>query len=137
MSNIYRWYYKSTDCLTPVTYSDKVRILKCACGGKMLIMGEVIKGRITNTEELTVCDARCTEATGPSCNCKCRGEHHGTGRTVQIITDLGSGEIKAEVNAEAIDRGRTWRALVESAYNRVALKFGSALDVYKKGGFIS
>jgi len=55
------------------------------CGGtKVGIMGRV-SGRGLRLEELApVCDGRCTNARGPSCDCHCQGEHHGTGRVVAV-----------------------------------------------------
>jgi hypothetical protein len=33
--------------------------------------------RVAGLDSSKECNARCTGATGPSCECKCRGENHG------------------------------------------------------------
>lgn len=56
----------------------------CPCGGEVVYIGPVTKHHVHDTEEVSACDGRCTEAKGNSCNCVCGGENHGTGKYVTI-----------------------------------------------------
>lgn len=46
--------------------------VQCECG-QWVKVSRVIAGRDSKKE----CNARCTGAVGPACDCKCRGENHG------------------------------------------------------------
>lgn len=48
-----------------------------ACG-KWTLLRRVYDGGKPDSKR-HVCGARCTNATGPSCDCKCRGANHGSG----------------------------------------------------------
>lgn len=55
------------------------------CGGtRNKLMGRVEKQWAILVRHDVPCDARCTNASGPSCDCSCSGEHHGTGRVIPI-----------------------------------------------------
>ena len=41
------------------------------CGGQMK------SAKVVGRESDHVCDARCTNATGPNCECSCKGKNHG------------------------------------------------------------
>ncbi len=43
---------------------------------------------IARLEHRCACDARCTGATGPNCECSCGGKNHGTGRVVEIAVPV-------------------------------------------------
>lgn len=61
----------------------------CRKGTSHGIMG-LVQGRRLRQEDLSpVCDGRCTNARGPSCDCKCRGENHGSQRVVARTIDAG------------------------------------------------
>jgi hypothetical protein len=131
--NTKRAYFKCIDCLTAfaVENIDSKILIKCACGGRAELMGHVIQDRLVKTELRVPCDDRCTNAQGPSCNCQCGGEHHGTGRLVEVHTSM-NGDLVAQVSkAESIERGKMWRALVDAAMKRVEVRFGDALVDYR------
>jgi hypothetical protein len=44
------------------------------CGDHHVALHRVIEGRKASKHQ---CGARCTSATGPNCDCRCRGENHG------------------------------------------------------------
>jgi hypothetical protein len=44
------------------------------CGDHHLALLRVTEGRKASKHE---CGARCTSATGPNCDCRCRGQNHG------------------------------------------------------------
>ena len=54
-------------------------------------MGKVVPGKkaLLSPEYLTPCDGRCTNAKGPSCDCKCHGANHGTGRLIERWVPTG------------------------------------------------
>jgi hypothetical protein len=101
-----RDFYRCLDCLTPqvVEYAcahhkqDRIESVgaTCACGGKIEHIGVVRRHRIVRLGQHPPCDARCTNATGPSCDCQCGGEHHGSGRVVTVVAaDLGPARLTA------------------------------------------
>lgn len=50
--------------------------IKCSCGRPGLVELGLIVG---STSTKHVCGKRCLNATGPSCECSCSGENHGSG----------------------------------------------------------
>ncbi len=52
-------------------------------------MGRVERDRLIHEHTAAICDARCTSARGPICNCKCGGQHHGSHRVVRVVRDAG------------------------------------------------
>lgn len=44
------------------------------CGDHRCVLHRVMEGRKASKHE---CGARCTNATGPNCDCRCRGRNHG------------------------------------------------------------
>ncbi len=93
-----RWFFKCGDCLSVMATAENLRCdvdgraaiaPRCTCGGKLKFMGEIKRERLTVTEAHSACDGRCTNAPGPSCDCKCGGENHGTQRIVEVVRDLG------------------------------------------------
>lgn len=63
---------------------------ECDCGGTLSGMGLVKRDRLTEGYIGTPCDHRCTMAAGPSCDCKCGGENHGSQALVIMTRDLGA-----------------------------------------------
>lgn len=111
-----RWYYRCLDCLSVAASNERLpRGSKCgACGGCVSEMGQVSGCRITRTEMQCACDARCTGASGPSCDCSCKGENHGTGRVVPVVRDLGPVPVLAIVPTDkAIGHAAEFRAAID------------------------
>ncbi len=46
------------------------------CGDHWVVLRRVEEGTKASKHE---CGARCTNATGPNCDCRCRGKNHGSG----------------------------------------------------------
>lgn len=67
-----------------------------ACSGSLELMGRVQpadmdkRARLQKETVRCACDARCTAATGPECNCVCGGANHGTLRLVTVTRDAGA-----------------------------------------------
>jgi hypothetical protein len=140
-------YWKCPDCLTTCTIKEKDCMIQgyfgirpaetaCACGGKMEHMGYVTQSKWFNkTEEKCACDERCTHAQGPSCDCKCNGANHGTGMTIEIITETGKIRIK-EISPEAIRRAEEFRAAKAKMSDTFNHRFGELYEKKRQGIFI-
>lgn len=85
-------YYRCQDCLTIGTHEELFNAAECvACDGRFVHLGRTQKDhkRLVKDALVSVCDARCTNATGPHCNCMCACANHGSGRVVKVIRDAG------------------------------------------------
>jgi hypothetical protein len=118
-----RHFYRCTDCLSVVATVEPIRTytdargftrygLCSACDGRIEYMGHVTRDRLVRTSEACACDGRCTNATGPSCDCQCGGENHGSGRTVTVEYDAG-GVPRVNVPPDAVEKAQVYRALVD------------------------
>jgi hypothetical protein len=110
-----RHYYRCSDCLVPMVMEHGISsgnpLPACACGGKLRYIGIVRRHRVVRLEDHAVCDARCTNAPGPNCNCRCGGEHHGSGRIVTVVAaDLGPAIATALDPEQQITRATEYRA---------------------------
>lgn len=73
-------YYRCIDCLSLATATEyKPRPICSHCDGRLEYMGRVQAGRLVEEREVCKCDGRCIFASGPNCDCNCRGENHGSG----------------------------------------------------------
>lgn len=102
-------YYKCLDCLSTFT-SEEHQIDRCSCNGNITKMGEVKGTHFGHEATTSVCDARCTDACGPLCDCPCGGLNHGTGKMVTTWVIDGKVTIK-EVDSEALARAAEWRTI--------------------------
>ena len=103
MATTDRHYYRCRSCCFVVALEGKLEStvnettggteykLRCVCDGKLELLGRVCRARrgLVLDSERCACDGRCTNAPGPSCDCKCGGGNHGTGRMVPIEIDAG------------------------------------------------
>lgn len=123
-----RYFYRCADCLGVAATETAIEPAKdahgwpvqparlnaeCgACAGRLEFMGEVYKQRLNNlVGYLCACDGKCTGAVGPSCDCQCGGENHGTGRVVPIIT---TGPIpRLMIPPDASQKALAYRALCD------------------------
>lgn len=86
-----RHFWKCPLCLT-VAATEGCSHSRIDCGHckvAMNYMGRVSGQRLTQTAECCPCDARCTNATGPSCDCSCGGVNHGSRMLVTVTIDCG------------------------------------------------
>ena len=91
MCNNARHFWKCPSCLTvAATETTTAARLSCGhCNVTMSYMGAVSRNRLVKTEERCKCDARCTFATGPNCDCQCGGVNHGSQMLVTVTVDAG------------------------------------------------
>jgi hypothetical protein len=85
-----RHYYRCSDCLGVwAVDGPQIKEICCDCDGIWLHMGMVVEERLKEEKTKSACDARCTHASGPKCNCFCCGKNHGSGKVVLIWVDKG------------------------------------------------
>lgn len=88
-----RSFFRCRDCFAVVAvdrevdgYGISTKDWRCDCGGAFLFMGDVSRGgTLRKTAIQSVCDERCTNAKGPSCDCMCGGQNHGSRAVVEVV----------------------------------------------------
>ena len=109
-----RWFVRCADCLSVVAVEERPEGLLCGlCGGRVEEMGRVTRdrrGMVTAAYDIPACDARCTHASGPSCDCPCGGANHGTGVTVPVVVTEGAPRVSVPAAARAQRTADEWRA---------------------------
>ena len=106
-----RHYYRCRSCCHVVATETMLEtkrldngaaeiVARCVCDGKLELLGRVSRARrgLVLDSERCACDARCTNANGPSCDCVCGGVNHGTHRVVPI--EIGAGGVPRLVVAD-------------------------------------
>lgn len=118
---INRSFYRCRDCSAVMATEERGLVAAgavCSCGGKIKYMGYVLRPssgmQIEGSE--CACDARCTNAPGPSCDCSCQGKNHGTQRVVKVITDVGSVPKLVSPNQDKADEYRAARAATMAVF---------------------
>lgn len=137
VTTVNRWFYRCRDCLAVVAIDSETPLRPywhvpqatcAACKGDMELMGRVSRDHaaLVKDEERCACDARCTHAMGPNCDCKCGGENHGTGKVVEVVVVVGGVPvISVEATADLLRIATQWRqaiALVEAAKTAISDK---------------
>lgn len=127
MPKINRYYYRCRSCCHVVAVEGELESVRtehateykvrCACDGKLELMGRVCRkpsmGLVLGSERCA-CDSRCTNATGPSCDCSCGGVNHGTHRVVPIeIAAGGVPRLKVESADDCRKRAAEYNAAME------------------------
>ena len=118
-----RHFWKCADCLTVVAVETEIKptydnrgyphYATCgACSGEMEYIGRVERNRLVRTDHVCPCDGRCTNATGPSCDCQCGGANHGSGVLVPVTVEIGQLP-RIEVKPDAAKRADEYRALYQ------------------------
>lgn len=110
-----RHYYRCRSCCHVVAVEGKLeRETFCACNGKLEHLGRVTRAHrgLVLDSERCACDGRCTNAPGPSCDCRCGGANHGTGRVVAVEVDAGG---VPRLRVEGVDECRARAAEYDSA----------------------
>jgi hypothetical protein len=116
-----RYCYRCCDCLAVFFSDGKANgYVRCACGGVCEELGRVHGTSLVKDTEKCPCDGRCTNANGPSCDCRCGGENHGNGALV-TFTHV-AGKVVAS-NAPNQQRADEYRAALTYAQGRMAAKY--------------
>jgi hypothetical protein len=102
---IARRYFRCDTCLSVLAIEGGDSATTCgACEGALEFMGGVV--RAEGKPMACACDARCTFAVGPHCNCHCEGRNHGSGMVV-----VPSGSVAKPADARrAREKAGEWRA---------------------------
>lgn len=79
------------------------------CGGRVELMGKVVKAKLEKELYRAACDARCTHARGPKCDCKCHCKNHGSGKTVKVVIVEDLPTIEFLSDEEALQRASEFR----------------------------
>jgi hypothetical protein len=90
-------------------------------------MGEVKGQRLVKKELLTPCDARCTNAEGPHCDCQCQGANHGSRALVQVVKDVGGVPLVAPSDAAATQRRMEFLEAQGEALQRIEEEVGKGV----------
>ena len=142
------YFYRCSDCLSVFTTSEAIkhyyesdsgfpRYGKCgACGGRIEFMGRTERSRLVRDSERCPCDARCTSARGPSCDCQCGGENHGSNLWVPITVDAGGIPI-AHVSPQASQLADKYRDLVAQVTTALWKRYGSFIEAKRRGEYLS
>ena len=144
-----RQFYRCEDCLAVAAVDGARAELEVdwgklgaacgACGGRMEHMGQVGADprRLVKLGERSPCDDRCTMARGPSCECKCCGQNHGSHLVVVITRDAG--ERPTVTPARDIARHRLlageYRKVRDVARKRIEAHYGAAMRA-KRAGYV-
>ena len=124
-------YFKCMDCLTAFT-SESEDVDICACGGKVIFMGQVHGFFYGHKEDKCECDERCSDAQGPTCNCKCGGINHGTGLRIEVLKLNGKIKVKT-LDEKSILRATEWREIMTEVKNRFDKIYGYNHQLVIKG----
>lgn len=120
------YFYRCVRCLSTMTARERYVDARCDCGGQIEFLGQVAGDRILDERHVVPCDARCTNAQGPICECGCLGENHGTQRLVTIYVDAGRAVfVPFDANAKA--RGAEYDEAMESARLALVTYWGESL----------
>jgi len=147
-----RYYLKCTYCERPLAIEcekeELVNVSKSLCPLcthkelPLTVMGRVegVKNKLIVDGVKSVCDARCTNAVGPHCDCVCSKVNHGTHRLVTYSKENGTLSV---VDQKLLEGNETYLAkikeLAEQKQNFRQLilawmnnKFGATEKLYKE-----
>jgi hypothetical protein len=132
-----RNFYKCRQCLAVMAtegFSAAATSAACSCGGALKYMGRVRFAfgieRLARDHQETPCDARCTNAPGPSCDCSCGGKNHGTKRLVTVVTDAGP---VPQLLSPSPERAAEFAAAKDAARAAFDAKFPGVRSAYENG----
>lgn len=114
-----RTFWKCRICLCIAAVDERPNRLMCSlCNEEMSLMGEVKQDKLIRHEHRCPCDARCTNAQGPNCECQCGGANHGRGFVVVPVIVGGVPQV-TPIDDKAISRRDEFIAARDAAWNRI------------------
>ena len=143
-----RHYYRCADCLSVVAADAKIQPVQIppsysyshgecgACGGRIECLGEVCRDHLVRRELCVPCDARCTGAIGPHCECQCGGENHGSHRVVEVVVETGKLP-RVMVPGDARAKGEAYRELLRAVRTAHDTRFGRLFQLKRNGIYLS
>ena len=130
-----RHFVRCCDCLAISAIEGRPPAdLECECGGKVQDMGAVKGERLAAWTSQTPCDARCTGARGPNCDCPCLGVNHGTGRLVTVQHDKGP---VPRISSPSPERAAEYRAAFRAATEAHWSRYGRLIEAKRRGEWIA
>lgn len=149
-----RYYFKCLYCERPFAVeigasdlTETIRAIeKAACPlcneTAIKVMGRVEKKYLVKDGIKAACDARCTNAVGPHCDCVCGNENHGTHRLVVFSKIVGKLEV---VNKDMLNNNEDYlarikklahckRNLIDMIKSTLAVKYEKVLAFEKEHG---
>jgi hypothetical protein len=140
------WFVRCCDCLSvvAVTAAELPRRVGrdgfpiCgACGGPVELMGQVERARLVSVAHLAPCDERCTNARGPSCDCKCGGRNHGSKLVVRVVRDRGPVPVVAvRPSGQLVMLAAEFRTARDAAYQAADELPGRAIVDRARGAWL-
>lgn len=132
-----RIFYRCRLCLEPQAVegpsgADLGRPPTCPfCGHDAFeYLGYVKRAKLVQDHELSACDARCTNSTGPNCDCKCGCANHGTQRTRWVVREVGGVPQLRQPDEAAVKKVKARMAAfadaLAGAQARYAARFGTS-----------
>ena len=142
-----RHYYRCVDCLSVAAADQETKYYDpavnrfaygfCgACGGRLEYMGHVHRERIYQTQYVCPCDARCTNAPGPNCSCRCGGKNHGSNLVVAVEVDAG-GIPTLRIDPKAAAKGKAYRELLAAVDAAIEARFGRVIHAKRMGEYLT
>lgn len=137
-----RSFYRCPSCLSvvavdqPSIRTGEYQRPECSiCNRSLDWMGFVQAERLGYNVQRPPCDARCTNATGPNCECTCKGVNHGSGKLVTVWRDTGGVPKITPPDTEAAARRRDeYLEAKRQVDERLRTAFGSeVLSDFKAG----
>ena len=134
-------YYRCPTCCdvftVPGEFPNRFNV-QCSCEGMGLDYLGQSKGMTTSRlEERCACDARCTHAMGPKCDCSCCGANHGTGKTVTVEIVGSIPRVRLSDPAAAKARRLQYETECTNVELRLAGKYPVDFADYRAGNRIS
>jgi len=116
-TSINRHFYKCPLCLCVAAVdAAHQQAIECGhCAEPMEYMGRVYQDRLIKGQVRCACDARCTSAAGPKCDCHCGGKNHGKGTVVHVRIDAGKAIAETKPTAKQILQAREFIEIRQQA----------------------
>jgi hypothetical protein len=143
-----RHFYRCADCLSVVATEARIQPVQIpptyghsygecgACGGRIEYLGEVSRDLLQRRELRVPCDARCTGAIGPHCECQCGGENHGSNRLVEVVIEAGEVP-RVMVPEDARAKGEAYRELLRAVRSAHDVRFGPLFGLKRIGVYLT
>lgn len=131
-----RDFWRCPTCLSVWSTDDCPRTPHCSlCEIEAEHMGEVHRFRLRQMETYCPCDARCTNAIGPNCECSCGGTNHGKGLLLRWVDAGGIPTITPPDTFAAERRRDEYRQALAAARERIQWAL-SIMDRKRRGEYI-
>lgn len=116
-TTVNRHFYKCPLCLCVAAVdAPHQQAIECGhCSEPMEYMGRVYQERLVKDETRCACDARCTSAAGPKCDCHCGGKNHGRGTVVHVRIECGKIVAETKPTAKQVMEAKEYRATLAEA----------------------